>query len=79
MLYLESQKATGKVLVTLVINSTKSFEKLEDFAQNIYDNFKEVSGVCANFNAKKTNVIMGETTELLVGKDFIKERIWIKP
>lgn len=68
-------KATGKVLVVLVVNSPKVFEKLEDFAKNIYDNFKEVSGVCVNFNPKKTNVIMGETTELIAGKDFIKERI----
>lgn len=67
--------ATGKVLVILVVNSTKTFERLTDFAQNIYDNFKEVSGVCVNFNSKKTNVILGENTELIAGKDFIKERI----
>lgn len=67
--------ATGKVLVTLVVNSTKMFERLDDFAKNIYDKFKEVSGVCVNFNSKKTNVILGENTELIAGKDFIKERI----
>ncbi|MDD3435953.1 MAG: 23S rRNA (uracil(1939)-C(5))-methyltransferase RlmD [Candidatus Gastranaerophilales bacterium] len=68
-------KATGKILVTLVVNSTKIFERLKDFAQNIYDNFKEVTGVCVNFNSKKTNVIMGENTELIVGKNFVKEQI----
>lgn len=68
-------KATGKVLVTLVVNSTNVFEKLHDFAQNLYENFKEISGVCVNFNSKKSNVIMGEATELVAGKDFIKERI----
>lgn len=67
--------ATGKVLVTLVVNSSKVFDSLKDFAQNLYDNFKEISGVCVNFNSKKTNVIMGENSELVVGKDFIKERI----
>lgn len=67
--------ATGKILVTLVVNSTKTFDRLKDFAQSIYDNFKEVSGVCVNFNSKKTNVILGENTELIAGKDFIKERI----
>lgn len=72
---LRISKATDKVLVTLVVNSTRTFDKLQDFAQNIYDNFKEVSGVCVNFNPKKTNVIMGDNTELFVGKDFIKERI----
>lgn len=72
---LRVSKATGKILVTLVVNSTKIFDRLKDFAQNIYDNFKEVSGVCVNFNSKKTNVIMGENVELIAGKDFIKERI----
>lgn len=67
--------ATGKVLVTLVVNSSKVFDSLKDFSQNLYDNFKEISGVCVNFNSKKTNVIMGENSELVVGKDFIKERI----
>lgn len=72
---LRVSKATGKILVTLVVNSTKIFDRLNDFAQNIYDNFKEVSGVCVNFNSKKTNVIMGENVELIAGKNFIKERI----
>lgn len=72
---LRVSKSTDKVLVTLVVNSKKTFDRLKDFAQNIYDNFKEVSGVCVNFNPKKTNVILGENTELIVGKDFIKERI----
>ena len=72
---LRVSKATEKVLVTLVVNSSKMFEKLKDFAQDIYDNFKLVSGVCVNYNPKKTNVIMGDTTELVAGKDFIKERI----
>lgn len=68
-------KATGKVLVTLVVNSTKMFERLHDFAKNIHENIKDVSGVCVNYNSKKSNVILGEETELVAGKDFIKERI----
>lgn len=72
---LRVSKGTGKVLVTLVVNSSMVFEKLKDFAQSIYDEFKEITGVCVNFNSKKSNVIMGEVTELVVGKNFIKERI----
>jgi 23S rRNA (uracil1939-C5)-methyltransferase len=68
-------KATGKILITLVVNSSKTFDRLKDFTQNLYDNFKEISGVCVNFNSKKTNVILGVNTELIAGKDFIKERI----
>ncbi len=72
---LRVSKSTEKILVTLVVNSKKTFDRLKDFAQNIYDNFKEVSGVCVNFNPKKSNVILGENTELIVGKEFVKERI----
>lgn len=68
-------KATNKNLVILVINAKKSFKKIEDLANKIYSNFKEVSGVCVNFNPNKTNLIMTEKTELLVGKDYTKERI----
>lgn len=68
-------KYTGKILVTLVINSTKTFDRLKDFAKNIYKNFENVTGVCVNFNSKKTNVILSEKTELIAGEDFIKEKI----
>lgn len=68
-------QATGKALVTLVVNSPVMFERLRDLAQDIQDNVKDVSGVCVNFNSKQSNVIMGEETELVAGKDFVKERI----
>src|SRR5574344_1907598 len=64
----------GKILLTLVVNSTRIFEKLKDFAQNLYDNFEEISGICINFNSQKTNVIMGQNTELLCGEDTIEEK-----
>ena len=66
---------SGKVLVTLVVNATQAFARLRDFAQSIYDEFDTVTGVCANFNPKKTNVILGEKSECLCGKDYIIERI----
>ena len=70
-----SSLATGKNLVVLVVNSPKPFQKIIDIANLIYSNFKEVSGVCLNYNSKKTNVILSNNTELIVGKDFVKERI----
>lgn len=66
---------SGKILVTLVVNATKVFPRLQDFAQCIFDEFEAVTGVCANFNPKKTNVILGEKSECLCGKDYIIERI----
>ncbi|MBP3924542.1 23S rRNA (uracil(1939)-C(5))-methyltransferase RlmD [bacterium] len=68
-------KSTGKVLVTLVTNSKKVFERLEDFAKCIYEEFEKVSGVCVNLNPKKTNVIFGDETVLLAGEDFVEEKL----
>lgn len=65
----------GKNLVVLVVNATKSFDRLNNFAKNIYENFDEISGVCVNFNSKKTNVILGNKTQCLYGNDYIEEKI----
>ena len=72
---IRSSVATGKNLVVLVINAKKTFKKIEDLANAVYSNFKEVSGVCINFNPNKSNVILTDKSELVVGKDFVKERI----
>ncbi len=65
----------GKCLVTLVVNSSKLFEKYKTFALSLFNKFENVSGVCINFNNKKTNVILGGKTECVCGEDFIEEKI----
>ena len=70
---------SGKFLVTLVVNiDIQHFAqnvKFKKFAQEIFNSFGEVSGVCLNFNDKKTNVILGEKTECVAGVDFVEEKI----
>lgn len=65
----------GTCLVTLVVNATKTFERLNKFSKAIYENFTQVVGVCSNFNSKKTNVILGQNTECICGQDFVEEKI----
>ena len=72
---LRSSVYNGKILVTLVVNSTKIFDRLKDFAKCIYDEFDEVVGVCINYNSKKTNVILGNKTECICGEDFVEEKL----
>ena len=72
---LRASADNGKILVTLVINATQIFPRLKDFAKSIFDEFELVTGVCVNFNPKKTNVILGEKTECVCGKDYVIERI----
>lgn len=64
-----------KSLVILVVNSTRAFDKLKKFAHKIYSELDNISGVGVNFNSKKTNVIMGENTEMLEGEGFIEEKL----
>lgn len=72
---LRCSTSTGKVLVTLVVNSTKVFENLKKFANIIYEQIPQVVGVCINFNPQKTNVILGEKSECICGEDFVEEKI----
>ncbi len=66
---------TGKNLVVLVVNATKIFDRLKDFAKSIYNEFEDVTGVCVNYNSKKTNVILGTKSECLYGEEFIEEKL----
>lgn len=65
----------GKLLVTLVVNATKTFGRLKDFATAIFNEFEEITGVCVNFNSQKTNVILGKKSECIAGADFIEEKL----
>lgn len=62
-------------LIVLVVNDTKISSKYLNFAQNLSEKFKEISGVCINFNNKKTNVILGNETQCLCGANYIIEKI----
>ena len=72
---LRCSASTGKVLVTLVVNSTKVFENFKNFANIIYEQIPQVVGVCVNFNTQKTNVILGKKSECICGEDFVEENI----
>lgn len=64
-----------KNLVILVVNSDKMSEKYIKLANKIYENFDEVTGVGINFNPKRTNVILGKTTKIAIGEDYIEEKL----
>lgn len=64
-----------KSLVTLVVNSTAVFEKLKNLAQRIYTELENIKGVAINFNSKKTNLILGEKTEIIQGESYIEESL----
>lgn len=66
---------SGKSLITLVVNSTKMFDKLKKLAEKIYNELENIAGVAVNFNSKKTNLILGDKTELVIGEGFVEEKL----
>lgn len=72
---IRSSAYSGQNLVTLVVNSTRVFDKLKKLTNRIYTELENISGVNVNFNSKKTNLILGDKTELLEGEGFIEEKL----
>lgn len=63
-----------KVLVTLVLNDNKIDKNIKLLAEAIQTKFL-ISGVLANFNTAKTNVITGKITKNITGDSYILEKI----
>ncbi len=64
-----------EILLILVINDTKISNNLKILAEKLVEKFPQIVGVCANFNTKKTNVILDKITKVIVGRDFYLENI----
>lgn len=65
----------GNNLLTFVINDNKIHTKIKNLAKALFERFKEVSGVCVNFNTTKSNLILGKETVNLFGENTIEEKI----
>ncbi|MCR4881699.1 MAG: 23S rRNA (uracil(1939)-C(5))-methyltransferase RlmD [bacterium] len=65
----------GSNLVTLVVNDDTTHPDIKTLAQNIFQKFEKITGVCVNFNITKSNLILGKETVCLFGEDTIEEKI----
>ena len=72
---IRASHSDSKNLVILVINSDKISKKIKQLAEQIYNNLENISGVEINLNNKKTNLILGEKTELIAGNNYIEESL----
>lgn len=64
-----------QILLIFVINSNSINEKLRKLSLNLKEKYPEIVGICANFNTKKTNVIIGEKTQVISGQNFYLEEL----
>lgn len=70
----------NEVLFTVVLNMTPDVfanfrESMQKFASILMKRIPEVKGFCVNFNPSKGNRIMGNTTQLINGRDYIIEKL----
>ena len=72
---IRASKQTGKFLVTLVINSRDLKDNIIKLAQKIYTGLENIDGITVNFNSKKTNLILGNKSQLIIGNDFVEESL----
>lgn len=68
-------KNTNQTLIIFVVNSNQVFKSIEKLSDYVYENFKNISGICVNFNTQKSNAILGKKTECIKGSDFFTEKI----
>ena len=71
------------MILTFVINKdfewfNKVKEEIAEFSNTLIEKFPNITGVLVNFNPKKTNKITGDKTELVLGDDFVYEKLYSK-
>lgn len=67
-------RATGEIMVVLVTKK-KKFAQAQRVIEVIQETVPEVTSIVQNINHEKTNVIFGNETLTLWGKDVIEDRI----
>lgn len=71
-IYLRIAEATGEIAVCLVINGYELKSK-EELVKILTDGFPQIKSISLNINTDKTNVILGKTTNIIWGKEYITD------
>lgn len=72
--YLRQAPSTGKVLVCMVAVK-KDPPKIRELSERLSLKFPEVSGVCVNVNAERTNVILGRRWQQIWGEPELSDTL----
>ena len=65
---------SGEIMVCLVANA-KSIAKEDLLCENLTKEVPKIASICLNTNEKDTNVIMGDITRVLWGKETIEDEL----
>ena len=72
--YLREAKATGELMVCLVVNGD-AFPKSERLVGELTKRFPKVVSIMLNANKKNSNVILGDRFECLFGRAYIEDEL----
>lgn len=64
-----------QILLIFVLNSNTVDKNLKLLSDVLRKKYPVIVGICANFNTKRTNVITGDTTNIISGQDFYIETL----
>lgn len=67
-------RTTGEIMVVLVTNGDR-IPKVEEWIQAITSQIPHVTSICQNVNTRRTNVIFGDVTRVLWGREVIYDYI----
>lgn len=73
-IYIRKAEATGEILVCVVIN-TDDIPHKNELVQLLLQANKNIVGVVLNINKQRTNVILGNKTRVLWGRDYIIDQL----
>ncbi|MFA6990054.1 MAG: 23S rRNA (uracil(1939)-C(5))-methyltransferase RlmD, partial [Candidatus Gastranaerophilaceae bacterium] len=63
------------ILLIFVINETAISKEIEALAKEVQVKYSCITGIVANFNTLKNNIILGAKFEIIYGKDYIEEEL----
>lgn len=72
---IRTSSVNKKSIVILVVNSDILLKGIKKLANMIYTDLENIAGIIVNFNNKKTNLILGDKSQLLEGVDYIEESL----
>ena len=65
---------SGEIMVCLIVNA-KSLPEEEQLCETLIKEVPAIASICLNVNLKDTNVIMGDETRVLWGKETIEDEL----
>ncbi len=71
-IYLRIGEQTGQIMVCLVVNG-ESLPKTDALCEALVEQFPHICDILLNVNRDNTNVVLGKTTHVLWGKDFLED------